>query len=310
MQINQQNFEQTFKPLLIHIESQLNHQLSEANLPAPPPLLNAMRYSCLGGGKRIRALLVYLSYALHRRLAWQSCFWQQTNLQSIDLAACSVEMIHAYSLIHDDLPCMDDDDMRRGKPSCHKAFDEATALLAGDALQSLAFKQLIDDAQLSNLKHLANSIGAVGMVGGQVLDMHSQTILSQPHSVQLNYLQTMHAQKTGALIACAIYMGCVTPSQNLQNFAQQLGFTFQLMDDVLDATQNSQTLGKTAGKDLAQKKLTFIQCLGLSQSQILLEENYQDLCMRLNRLCDTFKAHDSTKQAWQFLLAFLCYRHY
>ncbi|MEN9559022.1 MAG: hypothetical protein RLZZ502_233 [Pseudomonadota bacterium] len=219
-------------------------------------LLAAMRYAVLGGGKRARALLVYASSALN----------PDTNNELADAAAVAVELIHAYSLVHDDLPCMDDDDMRRGKPSTHKAYGEATAMLAGDALQTLAFEVLANaPAQpqqvLELIRTLACASGHRGMAGGQALDL---SLTGEHFDEQV--LQNLHACKTGALISAAVKMGCICAGverPELSSFAQCLGLAFQVQDDVLDVTSDSGTLGKTAGKDATQNKTTYVSLLGL-----------------------------------------------
>ncbi len=235
------------------------------NAPEPTPtrLIEAMRYSTLDAGKRIRALLAYS--------AANTC---GADLAALDGVACAVEMIHAYSLIHDDLPCMDDDVLRRGKPTCHVQFDEATAMLAGDALQPLAFAQLasapVSDAQRVQLVGLlARASGPGGMAGGQAIDLFNVGA-----KLQLDGLETMHRLKTGALIHASAMMGvaCAPKSapqvaQAISSYAQALGLAFQVVDDILDVEGSSEALGKSAGKDALQGKPTFVTILGLNAAK-------------------------------------------
>ena len=232
----------------------------------PHRLHEAMRYAAQGGGKRIRPLLVYAA----GQLGNQSDLAQ---IESLDAAAVAIECIHAYSLVHDDLPCMDDDDLRRGRPTVHKAFDEATALLVGDALQTRAFEILANancDAQIKikMIAALAAASGSRGMAGGQAIDLESVG-----KKLELQGLKQMHAMKTGALLSCAVELGGIcaylstTQMAHLANYAKALGLAFQIVDDVLDATTDSQTLGKTAGKDAAANKPTYVTLMGLDYAQ-------------------------------------------
>ena len=237
----------------------------DAFLPADaapvPKLVSAMRYATLGGGKRMRALLAYAASEL-----------TDTPPADVDASAAAVELIHAYSLIHDDLPCMDDDNLRRGKPTCHVAFDEATALLAGDALQSLAFSVLARDARPDAARAcaaLAEAAGAAGMAGGQQLDLDSTG-----SALDVPALTQMHLLKTGALIRAAIHLGAgrgdtrePSHTEALDRFARLAGLAFQVVDDVLDVEGSATTLGKTAGKDAAQHKATFVTLLGLTEAK-------------------------------------------
>lgn len=243
-------------------ELALESLLDSANTK-PVRLHEAMRYAAQGGGKRIRPLLVYAAGELG----------QDSNQTALDSAAVAIECIHAYSLVHDDLPCMDDDDLRRGRPTVHKAFDEATALLVGDALQTRAFEILANaqcDAllRLAMISVLASSSGSRGMAGGQAIDLESVG-----KTLDLAGLKQMHAMKTGALLSCAVAMGGIaaqlSPSQmqHLANYSEALGLAFQIVDDVLDATADSQTLGKTAGKDAANDKPTYVTLMGLDYAQ-------------------------------------------
>jgi farnesyl diphosphate synthase len=242
-------------------EAALDHLLPAATL-APVRLHQAMRYATLGGGKRIRPLLCH---------AAGEAFGANPGL--IDVAACSVEMIHVYSLVHDDLPCMDDDVLRRGKPTCHIEFDEATAMLVGDALQSLAFQILADapttaQRRIDMLGAVAHAAGSRGMAGGQAIDL-----ASTGQSLNLEELEFMHVHKTGALIRAAALLGAtcgeVDADQitNLMSFANRAGLLFQVVDDILDAESTTATLGKTAGKDARHHKPTYVTVLGARKAR-------------------------------------------
>ncbi|PZP63363.1 MAG: geranyl transferase [Pseudoxanthomonas spadix] len=243
----------------------------EAALPAPdlaPQRLHAaMRHAVLGGGKRMRPLLVYAAGTL-----------TGADEAALDAPAAAVELIHAYSLVHDDLPAMDDDAMRRGRPTVHVAFDEATAILAGDALQTRAFEVLADsDAEpalrVAWLRALATASGVAGMCGGQALDIDAT---GQQQS--LSALQRMHALKTGALIRASVRLGALAGGadadtlQRLDRFADALGLAFQVRDDILDVEASSEALGKTAGKDAAQDKSTYPALLGIDGAKARLDE--------------------------------------
>ena len=242
-------------------------ELMPSGRVAPARLHDAMRYSTLGGGKRVRAMLVYAAGEL-----------VQADRDRLRIPASAVELIHAYSLIHDDLPCMDDDVLRRGKPTCHVEFDEATALLAGDALQSLAFQllaehRLADDAlrQLKMLQLFAVACGSRGMAGGQAIDLESVG-----KTISLAELEYMHILKTGALIRASILMGAycgreLPPAEHehLDRFAKCVGLAFQVVDDVLDEESDADTLGKTAGKDKAAGKPTYTSLMGLAEAKRL-----------------------------------------
>ena len=238
------------------IEGVLERVLPAADI-APARLSQAMRYAVLGGGKRLRPLLAYAAGE-----------FTAAPLDQVDVAAAAVELIHAYSLIHDDLPCMDDDSLRRGKPSCHVAFGEATALLAGDALQALAFGVLgggglADSAGASAL--LADAAGVRGMAGGQAIDLDSVGM-----ELSRSELETMHRMKTGALIRAAVRLGAACGRRltgaeiaALDGYALAAGLAFQVVDDMLDVEGSAASLGKTAGKDAVQGKPTFVTSLGL-----------------------------------------------
>jgi farnesyl diphosphate synthase len=228
----------------------------------PNRLHEAMRYAAQGGGKRIRPLLVYAAGSLG-----------DAQAPALDAAAVAIECIHAYSLVHDDLPCMDDDDLRRGRPTVHKAFDEATALLVGDALQTRAFEVLANapcdtEVRLRMIAALAAASGSRGMAGGQAIDLESVG-----KKLDLAGLKQMHAMKTGALLLCAVELGGIAAHLNatqmaqLEKYSTALGLAFQIVDDVLDATADSQTLGKTAGKDAAANKPTYVTLMGLDYAQ-------------------------------------------
>ena len=236
----------------------------------PARLHDAMRYATLGGGKRIRPLLAFAAGELTGAAP-----------EKLEVVACAVEMIHAYSLVHDDLPCMDDDVLRRGKATCHVAFDEATALLAGDALQTQAFAVLaapelgVEPArQLDMLRLLAHASGPLGMAGGQAIDL-----ASVGQALNLPQLEFMHALKTGALIRASVLLGALAgealPAEQmgrLDHFSRVIGLAFQVVDDVLDCEADSATLGKTAGKDAAHDKPTYVSLLGLAEARRMARE--------------------------------------
>jgi farnesyl diphosphate synthase len=231
-----------------------------------------MRYAVLDGGKRVRPLLVYAAGEL---------FGAQDS--ALARAAAAVEMIHAYSLVHDDMPCMDDDALRRGKPTVHVKYDEATALLVGDALQAQAFALLAEGEgdparQLAMLRLLTHAAGSAGMCGGQAIDLESVGA-----KLSLSELEQMHQLKTGALLRAAVLLGALsgkaldeTETAALNAYANAIGLAFQVVDDVLDATADSVTLGKTAGKDAADNKPTYVSILGLAQSRDLAEKLRND----------------------------------
>jgi farnesyl diphosphate synthase len=236
---------------------------------APQRLHEAMRYAVLGGGKRIRPLLAFAAGEV-----------SGANAERVQHAAAAVELIHAYSLVHDDMPAMDDDALRRGKPTVHVEFDEATALLVGDALQSLAFdilasQPLADDAltQLDMVRLLAQAAGSRGMAGGQAIDLAS---VGKP--LDLTELEFMHIHKTGALIRASVLLGAqcgsVTDATRtaLDHYAKCIGLAFQVVDDVLDAESSTATLGKTAGKDAADNKPTYVSLLGAARARELAQE--------------------------------------
>jgi farnesyl diphosphate synthase len=246
------------------VERALEYWLPPEHLH-PIALHSAMRYSTLGGGKRMRPALVYgTGQALG------------VSLDSLDGIACAVELIHAYSLIHDDLPAMDDDDLRRGKPACHKAFGEAMAILAGDAIQALAFEILARDptmaadpaVRLRMVELLATASGSRGMAGGQAIDL-----ASVGSRLDVAQLEAMHIHKTGALIRASVMMAAACAdiddqeSDTLDHFAKCIGLAFQIRDDILDVEGDTATLGKTQGADHAHDKPTYPALLGLEQAK-------------------------------------------
>ncbi|MCB5190340.1 polyprenyl synthetase family protein [Methylobacillus arboreus] len=251
------------------MEQVLDTLLPASNI-APDRLHEAMRYAVLGGGKRVRALLAHA--------AGELC---GANPEKVDVAAAAVELIHAYSLVHDDMPCMDDDDLRRGKPSCHKQYDDATALLVGDALQTLAFQSLATSGlcndpgrQLEMVSLLAIASGSRGMAGGQAIDL-----ASVGKALDQTELEYMHIHKTGALIRAAALLGAQCADdlnqeqlQAIDHYAQSIGLAFQVVDDILDAEADSETLGKTAGKDAESDKPTYVTILGIDRAKQLAQE--------------------------------------
>lgn len=244
------------------IEDALEHHLPGPQVH-PARLHQAMRYACLGGGKRIRPLLVYASGSA-----------LGAAQRHLDIAACAVEYIHTYSLVHDDLPAMDDDDLRRGRATCHKAYDEATAILVGDALQTLAFQLLaaapeLDLPALNRLQMietLSRASGSRGLVGGQAIDL-----AAVGQQLDIAQLEDMHIHKTGALIRASVLLGLACAPQvsdiqrkHLDQYAKYIGLAFQIQDDILDVEGDTQGLGKTAGADQARAKPTYPTLLGLA----------------------------------------------
>lgn len=256
----------------------------EAALPAsdqsPQGLHRAMRHAVLGGGKRLRPLLVYAAGAA-----------TGADETLLDAPAAAVELVHAFSLVHDDLPAMDDDDLRRGRPTVHVAFDEATAILAGDALQALAFTVLAEEARAHDglrvgwLACLAQATGAAGMCGGQALDMDGTG-----NALALAELERLHALKTGALIRAAVRLGALAGHADaatlaaLDDYASALGLAFQIRDDLLDIEASSEQLGKTAGKDAAQAKSTYPALLGVDGARQALRVQADGMVDALGRL--------------------------
>ena len=254
-----------------HVEQILARVLPKEDL-IPTRLHQAMRYSVLGGGKRVRAALVFAA-AQAGADASSDQHQAQSALLAQDYAAAAVELVHAYSLVHDDLPCMDDDVLRRGRPTVHVQYDEATALLAGDALQPLAFDLLAQmpiapELIVQATRDLARAAGSLGMAGGQAIDLDSVgKTLTQPA------LQQMHVLKTGALLAASVSLGGLAGGANaaqrqaLTAYSDAIGLAFQVIDDVLDVTADSVKLGKTVGKDAVANKPTYVTLMGLTQAR-------------------------------------------
>ncbi|PLC51184.1 geranyl transferase [Pollutimonas subterranea] len=254
-----------------HIEGVLEQVLPSAET-VPEGLHHAMRYAVLGGGKRVRAALVYAA----GEASLQTGSEASAQRIALDHAAAAVELIHAYSLVHDDLPCMDDDALRRGRPTVHVKFNEATAMLAGDALQPLAFELLglmpiAPALTVQATQLLARSAGSLGMVGGQAIDCGSVG-----HALTGDQLQQMHRMKTGALLEASVLLGGIVAGASsatragLESYAGAIGLAFQVVDDILDVTSDTATLGKTAGKDAAENKPTYVSIMGLDGSRDLL----------------------------------------
>ncbi|HQT26281.1 MAG TPA: polyprenyl synthetase family protein, partial [Burkholderiales bacterium] len=253
---------------LVRIESALDRILPESTV-RPSRLHEAMRYAVLGGGKRVRPLFSLASGELG-----------EADMEKNMQAACSVELIHAYSLVHDDLPAMDDDVLRRGKPTCHVEYDEATALLVGDSLQSLAFETLASPAlsgnrQVEMMRLLAQASGSRGMAGGQAMDLENVG-----KSLDFPELEAMHIRKTGELIRASILIGahCAEMEEDgfekLDHYAKSIGLAFQVIDDVLDAESSTATLGKTAGKDEKNGKPTYVSLMGVRQARKMADDLY------------------------------------
>ena len=256
----------TVEKLLDQYADRVNHQL-KVKLPletnSPKTLHKAMRYSVLGGGKRIRPALVY---ATGEALS--------TNLESLDCAACAVELMHCYSLIHDDLPAMDNDDLRRGRLTCHKAFDEATAILAGDAIQAQAFAILASDRvtheqRVNMIQQLAKSSGSLGMAGGQAIDLAAVN-----KRLDEEQIKNMHTLKTAALIQASVLMAVIASDiddpetfAHFAHFSEKVGLAFQIRDDILDIQADTKTLGKPQGSDAAQNKPTYPSIVGVEQAE-------------------------------------------
>ena len=273
-----------------HVEQVLARVLPQEDA-VPARLHHAMRYSVLGGGKRVRAALVYAAaHACRSPLSTQPDAerdWAQ------DLAAAAVELVHAYSLVHDDLPCMDDDVLRRGRPTVHVQFDEATALLAGDALQPLAFDLLAQmpiapPLIVQAIRDLAQAAGSLGMAGGQAIDLESVG-----KALTQQALQQMHVLKTGALLGASVSLGGLAGGATAQQrsaldaYSEAMGLAFQVIDDVLDVTADSSQLGKTPGKDAAANKPTYVTLMGLAQARAFAGELHQRALAALSPLGDS-----------------------
>jgi farnesyl diphosphate synthase len=265
-------FEEWMRAVLARVEAALERYLPEPNVE-PAKLHEAMRYAALGGGKRVRPLLVHAAGQL-----------TDARPAALEAASAAIEMIHVYSLVHDDMPCMDDDELRRGKPTVHVKYDEATALLVGDALQSQAFVALSDAAalearaQTALVRELALASGSLGMAGGQAIDLASVGL-----TLSRSQLETMHRMKTGALLRAAVRMGALAGAapdadamRALDAYAAAVGLAFQVVDDILDVTTDSATLGKTAGKDAKDGKPTYVSIIGLDASRALAAQLRRD----------------------------------
>lgn len=280
MNMTSSDISSQFKLYQDRIEEVLDHWLPASKL-SPARLHESMRYSVLEGGKRVRPLLVY---AAGKAMG--------ASEEQLDGPAAAVEIIHVYSLIHDDLPAMDDDDLRRGKPTNHKAFDEATAILAGDALQALAFHILATDpamtdepqARLEIIRALTHASGSRGMAGGQAIDL-----ASEGKELDITELENMHIHKTGALIRASVIMGTMANGQidtdrlaRLDHFAKCIGLAFQIQDDILDIESDTETLGKTQGADEARNKPTYPAILGMEASKEEAKTLYDDAMTSLS----------------------------
>lgn len=252
------------------IEEHLDHYLIQTHVP--PRLAQAMHYAVFNGGKRVRPTLTYLAAEMLGAGPVQA-----------DRTACAIEFIHTYSLIHDDLPAMDDDDLRRGKPTCHIVYGEALAILAGDALQTLAFELIAGDNALSPqarveiVSTLAKASGAAGMVGGQVVDLASENTF-----IDAATLEQMHRRKTGELISASVVCGAIVAGSSgrereaLERYGYDLGLAFQVKDDILDAIGNTDVIGKPAGSDQSRRKSTFVSLYGLNRATAMLDDLRQD----------------------------------
>jgi len=276
------NFQSWVAAQQSHFEGVLQELLPRGEA-APQRLHGAMRYVVLNGGKRVRPLLAFAAGEL-----------TGAEVSRVNIVAAAVELIHAYSLVHDDMPCMDDDVLRRGKPTCHMEYDEATALLVGDSLQTLAFQLLAEHRlnedparQLEMIKLLAVASGSRGMAGGQAIDLAS---VGKP--LTLPELEFMHIYKTGALIRAAILLGAqcghVSPLQleKLDRFGKLIGLTFQVVDDVLDCEADTATLGKTAGKDADNDKPTYVSLLGIQGARDMAQQLHQEALESLSGFGD------------------------
>ena len=284
-------FKQRLREYRERVEKALDRWLPAADRQ-PDRLHQAMRYAVLNGGKRIRPVLVY---ATGEALGGPA--------DGLDGPACALELIHAYSLVHDDLPAMDDDDLRRGIPTCHRAFDEATAILVGDALQTLAFEILAEDPALADsdprtrlamIALLARASGSQGMVGGQAIDL-----AAVGQRLDLTQLEHMHRHKTGALIRASVELGALAAGcqdeellQNLRAYARCIGLAFQVRDDILDIEGDTAVIGKTQGADMARNKPTYPALLGLAGAKATAQRLHQealDALAGLDQRADTLR---------------------
>ena len=288
---------ETLKSYQARIDAALNHWLPPETTP-PTTLHGAMRYAVLGPGKRIRPVLVYATGDVFG-----------TEPTRLDSAAAAVEFIHAYSLVHDDLPAMDNDDLRRGRPTCHRAYDEATAILAGDALQALAFEVLARDpafdaspaARIDMLRELATASGSVGMAGGQAIDL-----AAVGRKITLPELEGMHAYKTGALIRASVRLGFMAAGQTnpdhrdrLDRYAERIGLAFQVQDDILDVEGETEIIGKPQGSDQDRDKPTYPNLLGMAEAKA----TAQRLCDEAIAALDCFDARaDTLRQIAEYIV--------
>jgi geranylgeranyl pyrophosphate synthase len=274
-----------------HVDEALAKMLDSRSNVVVERLLLAMHYSLLAGGKRIRPALLLECYRASGG----------KDIDSIMSAALAIECMHTYSLIHDDLPCMDDDDLRRGKPTCHKQFDEATAVLAADALQTLAFELLADlkvssEVRIELIQKLAIASGCQGMVGGQMMDMLAVSIACNDDITDVLAVERIHVHKTGALLCWCCEAGALLAAAGeaerkaCARYGKAVGLLFQIADDILDATASSKDLGKSSGKDEAQNKATYVSILGLQRSRELADEMRDlamDACQPLGQQAET-----------------------
>lgn len=267
------DFQQVYKNRQERVNTVLLEKLPPIH-QEPQNLHNAMHYAVLNGGKRIRPFLVYATGELFG-----------ASLTDLDSPACAIELIHSYSLVHDDLPSMDNDDLRRGKPTCHKAFDEATAILVGDALQSLAFQVLVDEKnshdseiKLAMLNEVSHACGSLGLVGGQALDL-----FATGKQIHMSELDRIHHLKTGTLIAASVKLGLLSAKvtdqaiqQQLQHYAHNIGLCFQIKDDILDIEGKTSVIGKEQGSDIQLAKATYVTVHSLETAKQKLEEFHYD----------------------------------
>ena len=272
------------------VEDALNQFIPATTTP-PVRLHKAIHYTVFSGGKRVRPILVYATGELFG-----------TSAEQLDYAAAAVELIHTYSLVHDDLPAMDDDDLRRGEPTCHRAFDEATAILVGDALQTLAFQTIANstlssDIRLNWINLLTTASGSEGMVGGQMIDLETVTESAE--------LTTMHLMKTGALIRASILMGAApgdpdqTTINRLERYADSIGLAFQVRDDILDIEGSSDVIGKPQGSDVEQKKSTFVSLFGMDGAKKQLQQLHQQT---MDELSSFDNQADSLREVANFII--------
>ncbi len=276
------NYNKKYNSYLSKINNRLDELLGKSTY-GDDIVCDAMRYSVENGGKRIRPILVL-----------EACNICNGDIEEAVDVACALEMIHTYSLIHDDLPCMDDDDMRRGKPSCHIKFGEEYALLAGDGLLTYAFEvvansRLSSDKIVKAIKCLSQNAGFNGMIGGQVIDLRSEG-----EKIEYSRLQTMHSLKTGALIRCAVELGCICAgadndaTEKLIAYADNIGLAFQIVDDILDVIGDEKELGKPIGSDNESGKTTYVTLFGLEKS----EEMANNVTAKAKSAIDTFESKD------------------